>query len=136
MLETDINLHLDLQCTGQVGPSSSADVSNLAGASTLNRVEDLSSLSDDTPTRPSGTRQPSSSKAGPVVSIFTPGKVEGNTSDGVSVESEASAAVPSRGFKRGSSSNGTNGTADKKPRVNPLIASQPYVAMSLCSVGY
>lgn len=123
--ETGINLHLDLQCAGQGGPSSSA----VAAASPRQPTwfDDWTSLHSSTPVRQTAVRQVSGSRGGPVASIFTPSssrtKAKTESPDPVLVEEDGGNA--GRGVKRTTQSNATNGNAEKKPRINALTANQP-----------
>lgn len=135
--ESEINLHLDLRCRGISGPSSSGPRSSQASSSSkktpthLGKIErEVVEVDDDSPVKPT--------KA--VASIF--GNVGANKRKKPSGE-EGEDKKSEEGLKRAATQRGADKVpkkelsaatqlgepvqAERKPRVNPLLAAQPYV---------
>ena len=103
--ETDINLHLDLQCPGRT------HISSPAGGE----------LARETPGKGNESAPTMSS---PYTTTIKPGS---ELQDPTTMANE-SGGPPTRGAKRPSpvdGRNGTTGALEKKPRLNSLTANQP-----------
>ncbi|WVW78785.1 hypothetical protein I302_100747 [Kwoniella bestiolae CBS 10118] len=125
--ETDINLHLDLQCRGSsstAGPSTTPKLRSKGSQSSPER--EVISLLEDTPTSKqtlSARRASGKSASGPgpgsVASIFNSTSKRKSSSQDEPLDLSTSATAKSE-----------DGKGDKKQRLNPLIANQPLAERS------
>ncbi|WWC67629.1 uncharacterized protein I206_101539 [Kwoniella pini CBS 10737] len=130
--ESDINLHLDLQCRGKAniaGPSSTPKLksqnSQEKGNGTISSPHaEIINLVEDTPTaKPAlNARRSSGKSTGPVASIFntsTKSKRKNLSQDEDPLEDKKPTGV----F-------GEEGRMEKKSKINPLVANQPLAERS------
>lgn len=137
--EADINLHLDLQCPGEASTSShSQDDISQSGVKAERRSSQASNKSSDdgivaveaTPiARASGQRAGGAAGSAPVAPIFGGMRRK---------ESEEKPSTPKdrgtekRGQKRSSEAAvKQEGGEEKRVKVNPLLANQPYVSIAM-----
>ncbi|WWD07998.1 hypothetical protein V865_006108 [Kwoniella europaea PYCC6329] len=121
--ESDINLHLDLQCRGAssaAGPSTTPKFRTKGSQSSPDR--EVIDLLESTPTsKPSNSRR-SSNKSMPVASIFN--------STAKRKSSSQDDPIPMDIDKKGTGVSSEEGKGEKKQRLNPLIANQPLAERS------
>jgi putative ATPase len=143
VIEKDINLHLDLQCSGSVGPSTSTSDAAGAGAdeapiTTLEKAvtkppetDGVIHILDDSPApvRVDRRIKPISKVVGgnvaPIFSKRGSSPTKGNGREEAKVPSTESVSTGGgvgRGMKR---PNDKKDEVEKKPRLNPLLANQP-----------
>lgn len=134
--ESDINLHLDLQCPGNPSTStatSSTKVTLEPSHSSLKSSpgKDVIEISDTPPRPTNGETAGSGSKirSGNVASIFGPRKrvkleepedEPSQTTTSKRPSTQARSQVQPKGVVK-------EEPAERKPKVNPLVANQPYV---------
>ena len=142
--ESDINLHLDLQCPGNAPSSNPVKIKSEPSQSSLRssprgKVIEIS----DTPPRPTAGSTESGSggsgskgRSGNVASIFGPRKriklEDEEVAPGPNPVKSASKTLSdtpktSGGKLQSSKSAVKEETSERKPKVNPLHANQPYV---------
>lgn len=135
VVDTEINLHLDLRCRGLAGPSSSAARSSQAtpsadikpkrttpsasqapASASGHASREVFEVGDDTPPRPTQPKKP-------VASIFGGGVKRKKPLDDADEEVKPKDLVKRAATQREAG----GGEVEKKSRINPLIAAQPYV---------
>ena len=132
VVEQDINLHLDLQCSGSASASNTAS-SPVASTSQSHpsltekvKEEDDYIVVEDSPVKEA---KRGAAPAGPVASIFGGSRRKESEEEGPE--------APKRGTKRTAGGNAVKkerkegGHEEKKTRLNPLLANQPYALFCL-----
>ncbi|ORY25329.1 hypothetical protein BCR39DRAFT_471453, partial [Naematelia encephala] len=130
--ESEINLHLDLQCPGQEGPSQP-----LKTPASSRSSPDVVALPHDTPTgKPSTSRRVSGSGKGGVAAIFggpvhaTSLKRKVKAEEDLGDKGGKEEAIAGQKSETLSSQTKGQMNGEKKPRINPLVANQPLAERS------
>ena len=131
VLNTDINLHLDLQCPGPGGPPTSSHPTTTP--SRRSPSDDPLLGRNDTPADLGRGRPIPGSRGNPVASMFgaSSSQSTSKTKSPDSPHAGDETGVQARRVKRPPIVNRTKGNEEKRPRLNPLIANQPLVPIPL-----